>query len=167
MLSLAALAALALPAVVLSTGVAQGAVSKARITQGVVYGGVNASSGYPVVIELSKTGRKVVKATMGLELKCTMPGDVTVPDTFKNLPVSKTGKFAFSYGPEEFPATDPASGVSKYQAFGSITGTVNKAKTRIVGTWSAKVVAYAASDPTGATVLDTCDSGTLSYRAKQ
>ncbi len=164
MLSLAALAAIV---AVLPASIAQGAASKAKIAQGVIFGGVVKGSGYPVVIELNKAGTKIVNATMGIELKCTTPGDLTLPDSFNNLPVSKTGKFAYSYGPDEFPSTNPASGVSKYQAFGSFTGTVNRARTRITGTWNQKIVAYAAADPTGATVFDTCDSGIVSFVAKQ
>ncbi len=165
MLGVAALAAVSVAAPITA---AQGATSsRARVAQGVFYGGVIAA-GYPVVIQLSATGRKVVRATIGLDLKCTTPGDITLPDTFTNLPVSRrTGKFSFSYGPvtpQEPP--DPASGVSKLEISGSITGTVNRARTRIKGTWNQKVVAYSAADPTGATILDTCDSGVVNYTAR-
>ena len=163
MLAVAALATIAAAA---PLAAAQGATtSKAKVTQGVFYGGVTAA-GYPVVIQLSKTGKKVVKATIGLELTCTTPGDVTLPDTFKNLPISSTGKFSYTYGPEEV-VGDPATGVSKVQVSGSITGKVNQAKTRVNGTWNQKIVAFSAADPTGATILDTCDSGVVSYTAKQ
>jgi hypothetical protein len=164
MLSIAALATLALAAPI---GAAQGATaSKSKIARGLVYGGVTAS-GFPVVIELSKTATKVVRATIGLELTCQVPGgDLTLPDSFTDLAISKSGRFSYSYGPEEV-AGDPGTPVSKVQVFGSITGTVNKAKTRVKGTWNQKVVAYSAADPTGATVLDTCDSGVVTYSAKQ
>jgi hypothetical protein len=163
------LAAAALTAVTVAAPIAgaQGATAtKAKVVQGVFYGGVTVA-GYPVVIQLSATGRKVVRATIGLELKCTTPGDITLPDSFKDIPVSKTtGKFSHTYGPEEI-AADPATGVSKVQVSGSISGTVNKAKTRVKGTWTQKIVAFSAADPTGATILDTCDSGVVSYTAKQ
>ena len=163
MLAVAAVAGVAAAAPIAG---AQGATtSTARIAQGLVYGGVTAA-GYPVVIELSKTGRKVVNATMGIELKCVTPGDLTLPDSFKNLPVSKAGKFSHTYGPEEAPG-DAATGVSKFQISGAITGTVNKAKTRVKGTWNLKIVAFSAADPTGATILDTCDSGVVNYKAEQ
>ena len=113
MLAVAALAAVSVAAPIAA---AQGATSTAKVMQGVFYGGVTAT-GYPVVIQLSKTGRKVVKATIGLELKCQTPGDITLPDSFKNIPVSKAGKFSHTYGPEEI-AADPATGVSKVQVTG-------------------------------------------------
>ena len=163
MLAAAALAAVSVAAPIAA---AQGATSsRAKVVQGVFYGGVTAS-GYPVVIQLSATGRKVVRATIGLELKCQTPGDITLPDAFKDIAVSRTtGRFAHSYGPEEI-AADPATGVSKIQVSGSITGTVNKAKTRVKGTWSQKIVAFSAADPTGATILDTCEA-VVSYTARQ
>jgi hypothetical protein len=163
MLAVAALAAVSVAAPIAA---AQGATSTAKVVQGVFYGGVTAA-GYPVVIQLSKTGRKVVKATIGLELKCQTPGDITLPDSFKNIPISAAGKFAHSYGPEEI-AADPATGVSKVQVSGAITGKwANKAHTRIKGTWTQKIIAISAADPTGATILDTCDSGLVSYKADQ
>jgi hypothetical protein len=164
MLAIAALAAIA---AALPIAAAQGATasSKKKIAQGYFYGGITAA-GYPVVIQLSKTGKKVVQATIGIELKCQTPGDVTLPDSFKNLPISAAGKFSYTYGPEEV-VGDPATGVSKIQVSGYITGTVNRAKTRVKGTWNQKIVAFSAADPTGATILDTCDSGVVSYKAEQ
>lgn len=161
---LAASAVLAAVAVAGPTAVAQSATSKARISQGYVYGGVTAS-GYPVVIKLSRTGKQVVRATMGLELKCQTPGDLTLPDYFEKLPIVG-GRFGVTYGPQEI-AGDPATGISKIVVSGSITGQVNKKLTRIKGTWSQTVVAYSSADPTGATVLDTCTTGVISYTADQ
>ncbi|MDX6680223.1 MAG: hypothetical protein QOG94_262 [Solirubrobacteraceae bacterium] len=158
--------ALATVAAVTPLAAAQGATTKAKAAPGVFFGGVTAAR-YPVVIQLSKTGKKVVRASIGLELTCEMPGDLTLPDSFKDLPISKAGKFSNSY--QETPDTvpDPATGISKIQFSGSITGKLNAAKTTIKGTWSQKIVAYSAADPTGATVLYTCDSGAVNYTAKQ
>jgi hypothetical protein len=161
MLAVATLASLA---AVGPIAAAQGAAPKSKTLADVVFGGV-AAQGYPVVIELSKTAKKVVSATIGIEMKCVTPGDITVPDTFKNLPISSAGKFSSAYGPTEVPG-DPGSGVSKIIVSGFITGKLNRLRTSIKGTWNAKVIAISAADPTGATVLDTCDSGSVSYTAK-
>jgi hypothetical protein len=161
-----AVAALASVAAVVPITSAQGATAKSKTLTDVVFGGVTAQD-YPVVIELSKSAKKVVKATIGIELKCAAPGgDITVPDVFKDLPISSTGKFSYSYGPQEVPSTDPTSPVSKVILSGSITGKLNKARTKITGTWNAKIIAISAADPTGNTILDTCDSGSLKYTAK-
>ena len=89
MLAVATLAALSVAGPVAA---AQGAASKSKVTQGVVYGAVT-SQGYPVTIKLSKTGRKVVRATIGLDLKCQIPPDITLPDDVKDISVSAAGKF--------------------------------------------------------------------------
>jgi hypothetical protein len=157
-----AVAALATVAAAGPIAAAEGAASKSKVSPSFVYGGVT-SSGYPVVIRLSRTGKQVVRATIGLELKCQTPGDLTLPDYFEKLPV-KAGKFGVTYGPVEIPG-DAATGVSKVVVSGSIKGRVNQARTQIKGTWSQQVVAYSAADPTGATVLDTCDSGAVSFTA--
>ena len=103
-----AIAALATAAAAAPIAAAQGATtSRTKIAQGFVYGGVTAS-GYPVVVELSKNARKVVRATIGLELMCQTPGDVTLPDTFTNLPIKSNGRFSHTYGPEEV-VGDPAT----------------------------------------------------------
>jgi hypothetical protein len=159
MLAVAALAAVAATGPIAA---AEGAASKAKAAQNFVFGGVT-SSGYPVVIRLSRTGKQVVRATIGLELKCQTPGDLTLPDYFEKLPV-KAGKFGVTYGPVEIPG-DAATGVSKVVVSGFVKGRVNQARTQIKGTWSQQVIAYSAADPTGATVLDTCDSGVVSYTA--
>jgi hypothetical protein len=139
--------------------------SKTSVAQGFVYGGITASD-FPVVLQFSKSGKKVVLASIGLDLKCQAPGaDLMVPDSFKNLPIT-AGKFASTYGPQDIPG-DAGTPISKLVVTGSITGKVNKARTTVKGTWSQKVVAIAASDPTGATILDTCDSGVVSYTARQ
>jgi len=160
-----AVAALATVAATAPIAAAQGAASsKAKVAQGFVFGGVTAT-GYPVVIRLSRSGKRVVRASIGLELKCQTPGDLTLPDFFEKLPIT-AGRFGVAYGPQEIPG-DPATGVSKIVVSGFIKGRVNRARTQIKGTWSQQVVAYNAADPTGATVLDTCDSGVVSYTADQ
>jgi secreted PhoX family phosphatase len=161
-----AIAVLATVAATTSIAAAQAATSsKTAVAQGFVYGGVTASE-FPVVIELSKSRKKVVRASIGLDLKCQTPGgDLMLPDSFKNIPIAG-GKFSSTYGPQDVPG-DALTPISKLVVTGSITGKVNKAKTTVKGTWRQKVVAIAASDPTGATILDTCDSGVVSYSAKQ
>src|SRR3954447_21337062 len=51
---------------------------------GRVYGGATAQD-YPVVIETSKNGRKVVKALIALDLNCTSGDTVSVSDDYRAL----------------------------------------------------------------------------------
>lgn len=161
MLAIAALASLAAAGPIAA---AQGASSRAKTTQGVVFGAVT-SQGFPVVIQLSKTGRQVVRATIGLELKCQVPPDVTIPDDVTRIPVSAAGKFTAEQPVTRIPA-DPVNQVPALDISGKLTGTVNKARTQVRGTWQRKVVIYDPTDPTGVKVLDTCDTGILSFTAK-
>jgi hypothetical protein len=160
-LAAAALATLAAAGPITATD----AATKAKASRGVVYGAVT-SQGYPVVVELSKTGRKVVSASIGLEVKCQMPPDITLPDSFTNMTISKSGSFHASIPVTRLPA-EPEAGLGALDISASITGRVNKARTRVTGTWQRTIVIYDASDPTATKVFDTCDSGPLRFRAKQ
>lgn len=164
MLAVATLAALSVAGPVAA---AQGAASKSKVTQGVVYGAVT-SQGYPVTIKLSKTGRKVVRATIGIDLKCQIPPDITLPDDVKNISVSAAGKFSAEQAPERITTPpDPTTGaVITLEVSAKLTGQVNRARTRIKGTWQRKVVIFNPADPTGVAVLDTCDSGVLRFTAE-
>jgi hypothetical protein len=125
---------------------------------GTVYGGVTAQ-GFPVVIETSKNGRKVAEATIAITLDCTSGAIATLPDDYEAIKVSKKRKFSVSFGPVTTRNDDGTT--TDYQ--GSLSGKFNKSRTNASGTWSFKVVEHAAS---GATT-DTCDSGSVSWKAKQ
>jgi len=160
-LAAAALSTLAIAGPITATN----AATKPRASPGAVYGAVT-SQGYPVVIELSKTGRKVVSASIGLEVKCQTPPDITLPDSFTNMTISKAGKFKASIPVTRLPA-EPEAGLGAIDVSASISGRVNKARTRVTGTWQRKIVIYDPSDPTATRIFDTCDSGPLRFRAKQ
>lgn len=164
-----AVAALAACAIAGPVAAADASASKSSVARGVVFGGVTGAvgdlQGYPVVLELNKAGTKVVKANIVLDLACQMPPNATgLGDSYKNIPIKK-GAFASSFGPERIPA-NPTAGTPALDVSGSIAGRVNKARTKITGTWALKLVAYNPADPTGTTVLDTCDSGNVKYSLK-
>lgn len=114
---------------------------------------------WPVVIELNKKGSKVVQATAGVTLDCT-PSKASgrLPDVYSNMKVSRKGKFGSSFGPETVPNDDGTSTAFE----GSMSGKLNAARTKASGKWQIKVTEHAA---TGA-VTDTCDSGTVRWKAK-
>jgi len=123
-----------------------------------VYGGRQAKDGFPVVIEVTKNRRKIVRASIAIRLYCSAGGFYTVPDDYTKLSVNKKGKFGVAYGPETVRNDDGTT--SDYA--GSISGSFNAAHTKVSGTWQAKETDY---DGAGA-VTDTCDSGTVSWSAK-
>jgi hypothetical protein len=101
----------------------------------------------------------VVRALAAVDLKCTAGGTWTLPDEFVQLPVSRRGKFRIAYGPITQRNDDGTT--TDFQ--GKVTGALNSTRTRITGTW--RLVATD-RDATGA-VTDTCDSGLLTWSAKQ
>jgi len=112
------------------------------------------------VVELSKRGTKIVRVTAGLTLNCTPSmGIVNLPDGYSNMRVSKRGKFGASFGPETAPP-DKDGTTTTFE--GSMSGKLNTARTKASGKWQLKLTDHSA---TGA-VTDTCDSGTVRWKAK-
>jgi len=134
--------------------------AKHPVPVGVVFGGVT-SAGGPVVVEVSRDGREIVRATIAVQQKC-QPSGLTffTPDYYTHVPISATGVFHAS---EEWsaPLTEPPiTGVTNT---GSLSGRFNRAGTSVTGTWSLLSVFNGA---TGAAV-ERCESGSVSFTAIQ
>jgi hypothetical protein len=125
---------------------------------GTVYGGTS-SQRFPVVIETSRNGRKVLNATIAIRLNCRSGGGFTVPDNYGGMPVKNKRKFSASFGPETRRNDDGTT--TDFE--GSLTGAFNKARSKASGTWSFKATEH---DGSGA-VTDTCESGSVRWTAKQ
>ena len=135
-----------------------GPYARSAAVAGVTYGGVT-RQGWPVVIELARTQRRVVRADIGLDLRCTSGDLVSYPDRYVNLRVNTRRKFRARFGPETQRNDDGTT--SDWS--GSISGALNRARSKMSGTWRLKLTDY---DNAGA-VTDTCDSGSISWTAKQ
>ncbi len=125
---------------------------------GTVFGGATAQD-LPVVIATSKNGRTVTKATVAIRLTCTSGGIVTLGDEYRKLTVNKKRKFGVTFGP----STERNDDGTMTDFEGSISGAFNKARSSASGTWAFKVTVH---DAAGA-VTDTCDSGSVAWKAKQ
>jgi hypothetical protein len=112
-----------------------------------------------VVVTMNATRRQVVRAVAAVDAKCTSDLALTIPDRFTKLAVTKGGKFRVVYGPYTVRNDDGTT--TDWQ--GRMTGALNDAKTKIVGTW--RLIA-SDHDATGA-VTDTCDTGLLTWSARQ
>jgi hypothetical protein len=121
--------------------------------------GGTTSQGYPVIVQMTATRREVVREVAAIALKCTSGGRVTIPDRFTKLDVTKGGKFRVAYGP--FTQRNDDGTTTDFQ--GRMTGVLNDAKTKIAGTWRMIAVDH---DAAGA-VTDSCDTGLLTWTAKQ
>ena len=137
-----------------------GATPQARsaAVAGAVYGGITPQN-FPVVIELNKNRRQVVRAAIALHTTCTSGSIANLADSYRKVRVSKTGKFSASFGPVVNRNDDGTT--TDFQ--GSVSGALNAARTKLSGKWQLKVTDH---DASGA-VTDTCDSGTVSWKAKQ
>ena len=123
---------------------------------GVVFGGVTVA-GLPVVIEVSRDGREVVRATIAVPVKCQSGGESIVSDYFTHVPISATRAF---HDGDEATANEGA----KTMTFTNrMTGSINPLATSVTGTWS---IAVLVRDASGATI-DHCDSGAVSFTAIQ
>jgi hypothetical protein len=125
---------------------------------GTVYGGATAQD-FPVVIETSKNGRKVVKARIAIGLTCTSGSTLVIADGYTAISVNRRRRFSASFGP----ATNRNGDGTTTDTEGAINGAFNKARTKASGKWSFKLTDR---DTSGA-VTDTCDSGNISWTAKQ
>jgi hypothetical protein len=132
--------------------------ARSSAVAGAVYGGIT-PQGFPVMLELSRNRRQVVRAVIGLHLACTS-GDISrQADRYNKMVVSTKGKFRTSFGPDTLRIPDGTT-----QDFeGSISGAFNRARTKLSGKWQLKVTIRDAAG----TVTDTCDSGNVSWNAKQ
>jgi hypothetical protein len=111
-----------------------------------------------VQIVLSTDGRQVRTALFAYKLQCS-DGSISYDyDVFEKLPVSATRKFSYSY--DSGPKADPALPGATFAYTQSISGTLNKAGTKIVGTARA---ALSYTDAAGA--VTTCDTGTIAFKA--
>jgi len=124
---------------------------------GVAFGGTT-SQDFPIVIETAKKGKQV-RATVAIRMTCTAGGSFTMPDFFARLTVSKSRKFGTSFGPETLRNDDGTT--TDFE--GSVSGRFNSSRTRVSGKWAIKATFH---DAAGA-VTDTCDSGSISWSAKQ
>jgi hypothetical protein len=132
--------------------------AKTPAPAGVVFGGRTAQ-GWPIAIEVSKDARQVVREDVGLRLQCTSGTFTNQTDAYAKLPLSTTGRFTASFAQN---AVDVGNG-HKADFSGSMKGKLNARRTSGTGTWSMKLIEH---DATGA-VVDTCDSGVVTWKVKQ
>ena len=134
-----------------------GAAGRAPAT-GTSFGGITSQS-FPIVVETAKRGRQVARTTIAIRLTCAGGAFITTPDSFEKLAISKKGKFGASFGPATIRNDDGTT----TDLEGTISGAFNSSRTRASGKWSFRATDH---DAAGA-VSDTCDSGNVSWSAKQ
>jgi hypothetical protein len=146
------------PMIPVATASPASVVTPSATAVGNTYGGVT-SQGFPVFVTMTATRRQVVRAIAAVDAICTSEAGLTIPDKFTKLPVTRSGKFRVVYGPYTVRNEDGTT--TDWQ--GRMTGVLNDAKTKITGTWRLIATDH---DLTGA-VTDTCDTGLLTWTARQ
>jgi hypothetical protein len=126
-----------------------------KLPLGGIFGGYT-TKGWPVVIEVSRNGKRIKRAVAGIASPCTSGKGLTGPDGWRNLPIHGR-RFSSTYRESE------AQDGLVFEASGTLSGRLNRKRNRISGTWSQTVVVR---DPAGATV-DTCKSGSLGFTARR
>ena len=139
---------------------AQGDAASARgaAAAALTYGGLT-SQDWPVVILLNKSQLRGVLAVIGVHFRCTSGDYINTSHGFFDLAVNNRRKFRASFGP----ITQRYDDGTTYDLEGSISGALNRARSKVSGQWRLKVTDH---DSTGA-VTDTCDSGSVRWTATQ
>jgi hypothetical protein len=125
---------------------------------GGVYGGVTPQS-WPVVVEVSRNGRQVIRAVIGLDLQCSSGDSFSESDNLIKLKINKRRRFSATYGP----VTTRNNDGSTTDFADSVRGAANTARTTVSGTWELTEKFFNA----GGALTDTCKSGTVHWRVKQ
>lgn len=125
---------------------------------GAVYGGVTPQN-WPIVVELAKDAGKVKRIVTGLDMTCTSKENFGTTDGFTDIKLNSKNRFKATYGPQRIDAAGTPADIE-----GSITGRLTKDRSAVKGTWTYKVTFY---DAGGSTVTDTCESGLVSWKARQ
>jgi hypothetical protein len=123
-----------------------------------VYGGVTPQK-WPIVIELDKKATTVTRIVTGLDMSCTSNENFGTTDGFNDVKITSKNRFKATFGPQRIDAAGTPAEIQ-----GAITGRRSKDGSAIKGTWSYKVTFY---DAAGTNVTDTCESGLVSWRARQ
>jgi hypothetical protein len=125
---------------------------------GHVYGGVTPQN-WPIVVDVNKAGTSVTRIVIGLDMTCTSNENFGTTDGFTDVKFNSKSRFKTSFGPQRIDAAGVPADIQ-----GAITGRRSKDKRSIKGTWNYKVTFY---DAAGANVVDSCDSGLVSWKAEQ
>ena len=86
-LALAAALAVAVPMAATASSHVADPSARSSGAGGLVYGG-QTSQGWPVVIQVSRNGRQVVRAITAVHLECTNGEFSNIPDAYVRLPVN-------------------------------------------------------------------------------
>jgi len=133
---------------------ARTAAGGSNLAAGQVLGGFT-SQGWPVVLELSKDGKQIALAGIGLSMNCSSGAQFSTGDGWIHAPIAAGGKV------REAAQITPAPKYSLTGGSDSFTGKLNRRQVAFSGTWQLHLT-YSMSN--GQT--DQCDSGRVAFSAR-
>ncbi len=115
------------------------------------------SQGWPVVIVISKDGKRIGLVETGLNMSCTSGDSFPLLDGWVRLPIAANGSV------RGHTTIQPASGsaVSITGGSDSFTGKLNRKRDTFAGTWQLQMSLAQTNGQT-----DQCDSGLVRFTAK-
>jgi hypothetical protein len=112
----------------------------------------------PIVVQISKNGKRIVQAVSVLEVSNQQSEWMLLPDKYTGIKV-KARHFAKSWGPYSQTLDDGSTAILS----GSCDGTFAKSGAKVSGTWTYQVVLRDANG----TITSTYDSGNVHWTALQ
>ena len=147
-------------AVVLMVAVSLAGAATARArpaAAGSFYGGLT-SEHNPIVVELNKSRHRVVQIAAAMDFSCSSEATFTWTERYIGLKIDKRGRFRIGYTDTQ--RNDDGT-TTDYK--GTLLAVVNKRATKVTGRWSEKATYF----DNMAAVTDTCDTGSVTFTAKQ
>ena len=123
---------------------------------GAMLGGFT-SQGWPGFFQLSPNGRMLVIGAIGVDMSCQPSGgQFSIADEWARIPIASGGKLhASAAGPPRV-----LSDGSTVRVSDSMNGVLNRAHTRLSGTWQVQATFAQPGQP-----VDHCSSGTVRFTA--
>ena len=123
---------------------------------GKVLGGFT-SQGWPAVIDITRKGKKIVDARIGIYMTCSLGDSFGMKDDWFQVPIARDGSVHVMTG-----ITPASNGTIKLVGGSdSLTGTVNRKRWTFHGVWHLQLT----FEDTSTSQTDQCDSGQVSVEA--
>jgi hypothetical protein len=135
---------------------------------GRVLGGLTSQKA-AVVFEISKNTKRIDQAAINLQLTCTSGDQVWTPDGFSRVPLDAHGSVSMhlTIPPDTSGATN---GVTLIGGTDTFIGKLNRKAGTFSGTWRLQLSFSVAPGTTGnpgtTPTTDSCDSGSVTFRAR-
>jgi hypothetical protein len=116
------------------------------------------SQNWPVVVKISRNGKRIAMIRDAVDLTCTSGVDLTLPDGWRNVPIGPGG--AVSASTNVPPSPSAGSGTSLTGGRDTLTGRINRTRGTFSGVWQIELTFSLSNGQT-----DDCKSGAVTFTA--